>query len=108
MCEWELCQEVGGSSLSHSLRTCYSSCYVVRREALGTGTAGVALGILLTLAVWKENNYYEIIILLFCGFSEVLQTVRKDLFFLFDEIGHIYLGYLRVVSFFCILPEHQR
>lgn len=108
MCEWELCQETGGSSLSRSLRTCYSSCYSVPRGAPGTDAAGVALGILVTLAVWKGNNYYQIIILLFHGFGEVLQTVRKDLFFLSDEIGHIYLGYLGVVSFFCVPLEHQR
>lgn len=89
MCEWELCQEIGGSSSSHSLRTCYSSCYSVPCEALGTSTAGVALSILITLAVSKESNYYQIIILLFCGFGEVLQTVRKDLFLVLDEIGHI-------------------
>lgn len=108
MCEWELCREIGGSSLSRSLRTRYSSCYSAPREALGTSTAGVALSILGTLTVLKENNYYQIIILLFRGFGEVLQTVRKDLFFLLDEIGHIYLGYLGVVSFFCIALEHQR
>lgn len=107
MCEWELCREVGGSSLSRSLRTCYSSCYSVPREAPGTSSAGVALSILVTLAVSKENNY-QIIILLFHGFGEVLQTVRKDLFFLLDEIGHIYLRYLGVVSFFCIPLEHRR
>lgn len=48
----------------------------------------------LTLVLSKENNYYQII------FRQVLQSVRKNLFFLSDEIGHMYLGYLGVISFF--------
>lgn len=48
----------------------------------------------LLLVLSKENNYYQII------FRQVLQSVRKDLFFLSDEIGHMYLSYLGVISFF--------
>lgn len=95
MYEWELCQEIGGSCLSCSLRTCYSSCYSVSLEPLRTSSDGVALSIFVTLAISKENNYYQIIILLFCGFNVVFQTVL----FLLDEIGHIYLGYWELFHF---------
>lgn len=83
VCEWEPCQDVGGSSLSRTLRTSFSSYSSVPCEAPGASTARVALTIFVTPAVSKENNYWQIITVSFCGFSEVLQTVRKDLFFSF-------------------------
>lgn len=90
MCEWELCEMGDGSHLSIWEPAVPPRLWQPARPPLLSTLPTSSL----TLVLSKENNYYQII------FRQVLQSVRKDLFFLSDEIGHMYLGYLGVISFF--------